>query len=1242
MADCSQHKNPLQRSGTSQSGRSLPALDPLSAPVVDKTPADWMVWAAQLAQSVKYYNLINEVSGSMQPFFGMDIAARLAHLTTHAPDTLPHFFREQLNILYENDNASNESLLKQTFTGLFDVVFSYVYAVDQQLRYTTEAEDFAFQLQNHARQQLRSITERALAYYKGAKAEGLLEAGSRLGLTIFHQPVATADLVLGQEFDAGRWALGATWSTWQASVAADTTLFGTVAVTVAGKIQQAAHHNFFTGLLDQVSASSAFVVALAQQAITRMITDWPNHQPHYTLFLTHVHLLEATRKAMNGLTGRHLDFYYERVLRMRRQPAQADRAYMALELSKTVTKWVLKQGTSFVGGKDAAGNPILYESVRETVLNKAVVKHLMAVYAADVTDNLSGVINEGRLFAAPVANSADGIGAPLSTTLKEWHPFYNKTYQNGTLQAINMPRAQIGFAVASHYLRLKEGNRQITLRFDLSTDSALTGKELDLWVTAEKGWLPITSTVAIQTSYLKSTATTAAQVSFTVPGDQPAITPYNPGVHGYSLTTTEPVVKMLLRHTDSVAYAYASLSDVQISQVEIEVTVGSVNGTYDTGGLKDLELHNDFGQLNPAKPFQPWGPEPTIGNSFIVGSDEVFYKPGATIQLNLEWKDLPADAGAIDFDYYSGSLDYGTTDGPSYYPACTIAALEKGQWIQKSNSSYLFADSAGKPLPTDTETVALSTEAAFLGKDEPYPGYSANSTKGYLQFRLKNDFGHRNYRSALTYYLIEKARGNTSLSEPVPPYQPVLQSLFLSYTASCRSSLNTATGFDNRPLQFFHLAPFGEAEQHASIIPGNLRLLPPLAVTSPPFKAQGELYIGLENGQGGDTVSLLFQLMEGSENPLQEKPEPHLRWYYLKNNVWTTLASNQVGDNTSQLVQSGLIDITLPTDANTTNTVMPSGCIWLKANVEHMPDAVAKIIGIHPNAVEVVRRMESVLPTELPLLPAGSISKLQTPDVAVKKVIQPYATFGGKPVEGGVAFYQRVSERLRHKNRAITIWDYEHLVLQAFPEIYKVKCLNHARIAGSVAEGNLEYNEVAPGHITIITIPSLQHRNDIDPLKPYTKKSLLRRIEEFLRARTSCHVKLAAAQPQFEEVRVACTVVLTDGYEDVLYYGQTLQQEVTQFLSPWAYGGAKDIEFGGRIHKSVLIDFIEERPYVEYLTNFQLFHTPGEGTTESSDVEEAVASTARSILVSAAAVRHQFSVQLKAALIPQPDPCPDE
>src|SRR5262249_24901262 len=137
---------------------------------------------------------------------------------------------------------------------------------------------------------------------------------------------------------------------------------------------------------------------------------------------------------------------------------------------------------------------------------------------------------------------------------------------------------------------------------------------------------------------------------------------------------------------------------------------------------------------------------------------------------------------------------------------------------------------------------------------------------------------------------------------------------------------------------------------------------------------------------------------------------------------------------------------------------------------------------------------------------------------------------------------------------------------------------------------------------------------------------LLAEVQDYLTARTSCHAHVIAANPLFEELRMKFTVTLRKGYNDTSYYRTLLRNEITQYLTPWAFGGTADIQFGGKAYKSSLIDFVEERPYVDFLTCVDLYHTAGDGATESKDLEEVVASTARSILVSAPASRHDIDV----------------
>src|SRR5690606_13311893 len=109
-----------------------------------------------------------------------------------------------------------------------------------------------------------------------------------------------------------------------------------------------------------------------------------------------------------------------------------------------------------------------------------------------------------------------------------------------------------------------------------------------------------------------------------------------------------------------------------------------------------------------------------------------------------------------------------------------------------------------------------------------------------------------------------------------------------------------------------------------------------------------------------------------------------------------------------------------------------------------------------------------------------------------KSVQQPYPSFGGKPPESDNEFNTRVSERLRHKDRALTIWDFEHLVLQEFPKLHKAKCLNHTYAKDAVID------ELSPGNITLSVIPKMVDSHMSGSIKPKTSQDLKDRIVDFL------------------------------------------------------------------------------------------------------------------------------------------------
>ena len=81
------------------------------------------------------------------------------------------------------------------------------------------------------------------------------------------------------------------------------------------------------------------------------------------------------------------------------------------------------------------------------------------------------------------------------------------------------------------------------------------------------------------------------------------------------------------------------------------------------------------------------------------------------------------------------------------------------------------------------------------------------------------------------------------------------------------------------------------------------------------------------------------------------------------------------------------------------------------------------------------------------------------------------------------------------------------------------------------------------------------------------------------------------------------------------FYSEKLKAQLKQYLSPWAYSSGRDITFGGKIYKSVLLDFVEEVEYVDYVEDFYMYSI-SESTGKSNDLSEVQPETPDTILVS--------------------------
>ncbi|WP_211826845.1 hypothetical protein [Kistimonas asteriae] len=411
----------------------------------------------------------------------------------------------------------------------------------------------------------------------------------------------------------------------------------------------------------------------------------------------------------------------------------------------------------------------------------------------------------------------------------------------------------------------------------------------------------------------------------------------------------------------------------------------------------------------------------------------------------------------------------------------------------------------------------------------------------------------------------------TPPGEPVEvpqPWTPLAQRVAVNYAAKTTISVNEAgAGSTN---QLLHLHPLGsqpvvDADQQS--------LLPSL-------ENAGYLYIGLASPPAGGAMNLLFQLAPVDGDPALANAS--LRWSYLANNRWLPFGvDNQtensdraliLGDGTNDLVDSGIITFGQEPAMTRTGGFPGDGQIWLRATIDGVarkPVAWSKLVGVHTQAVKVRFDDTVQIPDHLPEpLPSATVNALVTENVAISGIQQPYDSFGGRPVETTDSFAMRVSERLRHKGRALTVWDYEHLVLERFPELFLVNC---QRIADT------------PYGIRILAVP-----RTTDPLllKPRTPRYLQQQIRDYLEPLMPPVARLSVDSPQFQEVRFEIALTFYPEYDPGLVL-QTLNDRLVARLSPWT---AADSAGGFRreINVSDIVTFIEQLPFVEVVLKVEV------------------------------------------------------
>lgn len=1162
--------------GTSQQDRIAEAVREGYFNVDELRLEDLMAMAIDYARLLEFYNAENAPSGDWEAFFTGDEISVMALILALDEDRLKSGLTRFLDLV-ESNNFPLDS------PGCLQDMPAYRLAknIDWWLKLLETATGSSGE---RLREEIVGLIERKLAPQLGSLQDFLAQ----------HNPGITG--TLEREFSP-LWARAAGAAGPVVAVPPP----GADRATVSRFLKHNFHYFFNAISALKHSAGRHLPDALKSQS----------HGGAMGLYIAFVMLYQRAQKKVNGFTRKHLRFYYHDVLRMRPRGLVPDSTFLVFHTDGKHRNVPVPAGTEFSARVPGTHASMLYRADNELLLNDAKVASLCTLFfernalsspECKLPPPEAGagsrqfVTGAKRKQISPVP----GTGRPPAAEVQSW-PLFGAPKKEGSLRLLD--DAAIGFAVASPVLLLQEGQRdiEVSLKFDYLGTSDLdflfdylaglgkTTKEdvffkvfremFKIELTGPRGWLAVSG--YLPSSWLVDETCAKDSLKFRIglsPQVDPVV-PYAPEIHGHGYHTELPLIRFVI-NPGTYLYPYSLLQDVMVKEIEIRV---------DVKGVKQIKVYGETGPLSAEMPFHPFGPYPSVGSYFLVGNAETTRKQLTHFAVELEWANLPSGRYGLR-DWYEG---YGEVFDRTVFVA-GISVLKGGRWLpdrlEEQPATTLFApvssrehgapDAIDKRRTLSCDGLLRLVEPTQEVRTHESLVYHSGTRDGFFKFTLLRPeyaFGHKLYPVILANVLSANARlKKVALHRPVPnpPYLPVVNSISIHYSAVSSIHPEHLSSHEQGSLKekIFHIHPFGTECLSAA----QSRRMPVVPV----YASAGNLFIGLSARERPGTVTLLFHLRDDSI-PMAGGRSPGFSWHYLASNRWKRMPQGHVlADTTHGFLSSGIVTLSIPADIDTGNTIMPGDLYWLRVSAEDHAQTVCSLISLQAQALQVTWKPGAGDAAHLAAgLPAGSIADSRVSLPGVLGVEQIGDSFGGRPPESGEHLVLRTRERLRHKQRATTPWDYERLILERFPEIVKVKCFSNM-----VAEVD-PCKRVRPGHVLIVVIPS--HKGEGE-LRPMANAFLLDRIRTLVEKLASPLARIEVRNPAYEQIQVRCTVTFRSGAKDG-YHIRSLNRAIREYLSPWSSMGYS-ARFGWRVRCYDIESYLTQLEYVDFVTNFSMLH----------------------------------------------------
>jgi len=1163
--------------GCSQDGRYSKALEKGYVKIDEHSFIDNLVYSLGLSKLINFYNLDNKPEGDWSEIL-TDEAVILAAISFIKPAELEDKFKKYIHkAISFNKPEKKLKYLKACFYEVFNIAKK----IDTWFRNLKDVEDFQ-QEEVLFRNEVSNIVE--------TKLIGGLKKFKSFVLAASRED--TVNLQLDLDFNGFNFI-------WELSGVEPSD------VIYQGKTIQERVNTAADALQNIFQLFYESVIYLKQKALHDLEDSLnnDNHYPEVALLLTFLKLYEHPQENINKLTSKYLDYYYRNILKQTERYAVNDKAYLSFVLDQEAYQATIPQGAEFIAGTDDKGNNVYYKADEEVKVNKARLSKLMNLYVANKKLNIDGEslerVNNIYSSEIPVINWSER--PTLSKRMS--YPTFGEDQEGLGDNDLTMQPASMGLGIASPALLLSEGKRELNIRVQLKMDSykflvqkiKSIGKELScsfkeaiaktlidslvIYITTEKGWINVDDAIVTIDK-----RTHSLLIKFDIHPSDPAVVPLDKELHQEKINSDYPLMKLMLNNA-SYIYPYSLLNKAEIEQVYINTRVS---------GMKKLHLHNNVGAVNPNSPFYPFGPLPKIGSFLVIGNNEVFQKQLDNLKINLEWFEVPQEAHGFKDYYKDYKIDL---DNASY--EVSVSILEGGKWIpeipEDKQKLKLFrtVDKPDANKPTIKAKVASRTTFDNIDMDRINQApnfdsinqkaeYNSLSKRGFLKVELTGPthaFGHAVYPAIVSDITLENSKsgflkGKSKKPLPNQAFTPQVRSISLDYESSTSISMKEnyqVTGGNSGNGELFHLHPFGFTRVFPNKSVKNVFVVPS-------YNMQGELYLGLTDVKPPQEVSMLFEMLDEFNISSEEDP-PVTEWAYLANNKWYALKQSSIlRDDTNNFLKTGIIKIDLPEAINRENTVLSDEYYWLKVTVKDNIEVASRNLSVASQVTTVTLVGNDYLYKSDYLdkpLPRYSIQRPVKNITGVRSVLQPLPSFGGISHEKEKSFQARTGERLKHRQRAITSWDYERLVLDQFHQIEKAVCLP-----------NMTSNSLnAPGNVLVVVSPFAS--SVLNSKEPKASSELLFDIKSFVQQHASPFTRIEVRNPSYERIRIICSVKFVNAHNQG-YYIQQLNDHINEYLT----GNIGNMTLGHQMDKVIycsdVITYLRTLPYVEYITRFSM------------------------------------------------------